>query len=155
MSTAAYLARAPRGLAAADIWPCDLGPDLSRGFRALKTWFTFQAFGAVRLGETLAQTCHVARHLEALIRRSSLFELSAEVRLNIVCFSRTGTGRDAENRAIVEALHNAGRWAPSITTPDGAATIRCAIVNHRTRAADIDAFVDDLEGVATALAPAV
>ena len=30
-----YLSRAPSGLAAGDTWPCDLGPDRSRGFRAL------------------------------------------------------------------------------------------------------------------------
>ncbi len=34
---AAYLRREARGLAAGSPWPCDLGPDLSRGFRALKT----------------------------------------------------------------------------------------------------------------------
>ncbi len=37
---AAYLRRETRGLAAGSEWPCDLGVDLSRGFRALKTWFT-------------------------------------------------------------------------------------------------------------------
>src|SRR5256885_9535291 len=30
----AYLRRESRGLAANSPWPCDLGPDLSRGFRA-------------------------------------------------------------------------------------------------------------------------
>jgi glutamate/tyrosine decarboxylase-like PLP-dependent enzyme len=29
---AAYLQRTPRGLGAGEVWPCDLGPDLSRGF---------------------------------------------------------------------------------------------------------------------------
>ncbi|HAT32218.1 MAG TPA: cytochrome D ubiquinol oxidase subunit I, partial [Janthinobacterium sp.] len=39
-SPAAYLRRDTRGMAAGSPWPCDFGPDLSRGFRALKTWFT-------------------------------------------------------------------------------------------------------------------
>lgn len=39
-SPAAYLRRESRGLAAGSPWPCDFGRDLSRGFRALKTWFT-------------------------------------------------------------------------------------------------------------------
>ena len=30
------------GWPAGSPWPCDFGPDLSRGFRALKTWFTLQ-----------------------------------------------------------------------------------------------------------------
>ena len=33
---AAYLKRDTRGMAAGSPWPCDFGPDLSRGFRALK-----------------------------------------------------------------------------------------------------------------------
>ncbi len=41
-SPAAYLRRETRGLAAGSPWPCDFGPDLSRGFRALKTWFTLE-----------------------------------------------------------------------------------------------------------------
>ena len=64
-----------------------------------------------------------------------------------------GADRDAQNRSIVEALHNSGRWVPSITMLDGVATIRCAIVNHRTSAADIDAFFGDVERIAGALTP--
>ena len=39
-AAAAYLARAERGLAGGEPWLCDYGPELSRGFRALKVWFT-------------------------------------------------------------------------------------------------------------------
>lgn len=151
MSTAAYLARAPRGLAAADIWPCDLGPDLSRGFRALKTWFTFQAFGAERLGATIAQTCRIAQHLESLIARSPVFELCAKVRLNIVCFSVKDDARGDLNHEIVMDLHETGVAAPSITRLEGRPVIRAAIVNHRTRASDMEAFVTAAEASAARL----
>jgi aromatic-L-amino-acid/L-tryptophan decarboxylase len=149
MSTAAYLARAPRGLAAADIWPCDLGPDLSRGFRALKTWFTFQAYGAERLGATIAQTCRIARHLEALIGGSDIFELRAKVRLNIVCFSVKGDATGEQNREIVMDLHERGVAAPSITRLEGRPVIRAAIVNHRTRTADMETFLTVAEASAS------
>ena len=43
---AAYLRREQRGLAGGGVWPCDLGPDLSRGFRALKVWMTLRVYGA-------------------------------------------------------------------------------------------------------------
>jgi len=148
MSTAAYLARAPRGLAAADIWPCDLGPDLSRGFRALKTWFTFQAYGTERLGAAIAQTCRIAKHLEALIAGSELFELRAKVRLNIVCFSVKGDETGEINRELVMDLHESGIAAPSITRLEGRPVIRAAIVNHRTRAADMETFVAAAEASA-------
>src|SRR5262249_24373402 len=44
-SPAAYLARETRGIAAGHPWPVDFGPDLSRGFRALKVWMTLRAYG--------------------------------------------------------------------------------------------------------------
>ncbi len=148
ISSAAYLARAPRGLAAQDIWPCDLGPDLSRGFRALKTWFTFQAFGAAKLGATIAQTCRIARHLEALIGRSQIFEVCAKVRLNIVCFSAIGDDAAEINREIVMDLHESGLAAPSITRLEGRPVIRAAIVNHRTRTSDMEVFLAAAESSA-------
>ena len=50
-SPAAYLAREERGIAAGHPWPVDFGPDLSRGFRALKVWMTLKTYGTERLGE--------------------------------------------------------------------------------------------------------
>jgi aromatic-L-amino-acid decarboxylase len=44
-SPAAYLRREASGMAGGSPWPCDFGPDLSRGFRALKTWFTLKVYG--------------------------------------------------------------------------------------------------------------
>ncbi len=143
-SDAAYLSRTKAGLAAGDIWPCDLGPDLSRGFRALKTWFTFETFGADRIGACMEQNCAAARHLASRLHADGLFELRAPVALNIVCFSAKGDRADALNRWIVEDLHVSGEAAPSLTTIDGRTTIRAAIVNHRTTLVEIDAFVSAL-----------
>ena len=83
---AAYLRRETRGLAAGSLWPCDLGPDLSRGFRALKTWFTLKTYGTDRLGAMIGRTCALAGYLEARIQAEPRLELLAPVQLNIVCF---------------------------------------------------------------------
>ncbi|WP_022723178.1 pyridoxal-dependent decarboxylase [Rhodopseudomonas sp. B29] len=143
---AAYLRRETRGLAAGSHWPCDYGPDLSRGFRALKTWFTLKTYGTERLGAMIANTCAVARHLEARVRREPKLELLAPVELNIVCFrhrdAREGSDIDAFNAAIVADLHESGIAAPSATTIDGKFAIRAAIVNHRTACEDVDRLVD-------------
>jgi aromatic-L-amino-acid/L-tryptophan decarboxylase len=147
-----YLTRAATGLAAGGVWPCDLGPDLSRGFRALKTWFTLKVFGADRLGECIAQTCNMAQRLARHIEASSRFDLRAPVKLNIVCFSVSSDDPDADNRRIVEHLHVSGLAAPSITIRDGVAAIRCAFVNHRTTSSDVDAFVKTLEAAADGVA---
>jgi aromatic-L-amino-acid decarboxylase len=143
-SPAAYLGRAPGGLAAGEVWPCDLGPDLSRGFRALKTWLTFQTLGAEQIGACVEHTCRVAKHLEALIDQSDLFEMRAPVRLNIVCFGLKSCSDDRLNEAIVIDLQQRGVAAPSTTRLNGRLVIRAAIVNHRTTESDMDDFVREL-----------
>ena len=149
-SDAAYLSRAETGLAAGEIWPCDLGPDLSRGFRALKTWFTFETFGADRIGACVAQNCVAARYLADRLDAGGLFELRAPVALNIVCFGARSEHSDSLNRKIVEALHMGGHAAPSLTLLDGRPVIRAAIVNHRTTIEDIDEFIGALNELITA-----
>ena len=142
---AAYLSRAPRGLAAGETWPCDLGPDLSRGFRALKTWFTIETFGAELLGACIEQTCRMAQRLERRIEASTSFSMRAPVTLNIVCFSVRDDHDGALAREIVMDLHESGEAAPSLTILDGVPAIRAAILNHRTHEADIDRFMTLLE----------
>ncbi|MGN6579865.1 MAG: pyridoxal phosphate-dependent decarboxylase family protein [Bordetella sp.] len=144
---AAYLKRETRGIAGDSPWPCDFGPDLSRGFRALKTWFTLQVYGADALGRSIANSCRVARHLEARVRAEPVFELLAPANLNIVCFRYLPAGlgsdqADELNAAIVVALHESGVAAPSTTMVNGRLAIRAAIVNHRTGTADVDRLVD-------------
>jgi glutamate/tyrosine decarboxylase-like PLP-dependent enzyme len=139
---AAYLQRAGRGLAAGTAWPCDVGPDLSRGFRALKTWLTFQVYGADAIGRSISATCVLARQLAARVAAEPELELAAPVTLNIVCFRYVCPDAERVNREIVLALYDEGRVAPSATTLDGRYAVRAAIVNHRTGPADIDALVD-------------
>jgi glutamate/tyrosine decarboxylase-like PLP-dependent enzyme len=138
---AVYLRRETRGLAAGSPWPCDLGPDLSRGFRALKTWFTLKAFGTEKLGAMIERTCALARYLEAKVSAEPRLELIAPAQLNIVCFRYRATEADRINSEIVADIQEAGIAAPSTTTLDGKLTIRAAIVNHRTDMCDIDALV--------------
>ncbi len=134
-----YLAGAKRGLAGGEPWPCDLGPDLSRGFRALKIWMTLSAYGSDALSTIVDQTCALARHLEYIINNSNSLELAAPVGLNIVCF-RPHNLSDAQIESLVADLQESGEFAPSTTIIDGRLAIRAAIVNHRTTQADIDAF---------------
>ena len=142
---AAYLSRAPRGLAAGETWPCDLGADLSRGFRALKTWFTIETFGTDLLGRRIERCCELARRLEGKIAASRNFFMRAPVALNIVCFGVTEDPDGGLARELVMELHESGEAAPSLTILDGVPAIRAAIMNHRTTAQDIDRFMALLE----------
>ena len=141
---AAYLRREQRGLAGGGVWPCDLGPDLSRGFRALKVWMTLSVYGADRLGAVAQQTCDLAAVLAARVDREPMLERLAPVALNIVCFRYLAPNGDLDrlNADIVADLQEAGIAAPSTTIVNGVLAIRAAIVNHRTTHTDISIMVD-------------
>jgi aromatic-L-amino-acid decarboxylase len=136
-----YLARETRGLAAGDWWPCDYGPDLSRGFRALKVWFTLKVYGADAIGASIARSCALGRALGELVTATPALELMAPVQLNIVCFRYRCDDADRVNAAIVAGLQEAGRVAPSLTRIGGHVAIRAALFNHRTDQSDIEALV--------------
>lgn len=147
-----YLSRAARGLAAGSPWPCDFGPDLSRGFRALKTWFTIRTYGTKKLGAMIAGTCQLAQYLQQRIEALPALELLTPAYLNIVCFrlrcegegsgNDDGDDADALNQALLYAIQESGIVAPSSTRIDGRLAIRAAIFNHRTTRADIDALLE-------------
>jgi glutamate/tyrosine decarboxylase-like PLP-dependent enzyme len=150
-SPAAYLERETRGLAAGSPWPCDYGPDLSRGFRALKTWFTLKVHGLEALGQMIARTCELARYLEERVAASKELELLAPVSLNIVCFRYRCPDADRVNARIVIDLQESGIAAPSTTRINGELAIRAAITNHRTGPSDVDALVDATLAIGRAL----
>ena len=145
-TSADYLRHETRGLAGGAFWPNDFGPDLSRGFRALKAWFTLRVYGTEQLGAMISHTCQIARYLEARIAAAPRLELLAPVPLNIVCFRYRGDGTrnadlDVLNTAIAADVQESGVAAPSTTRIDGHVAIRAAIFNHRTAESDVDALI--------------
>ncbi len=152
---AAYLQRDERGMAAGSPWPCDFGPDLSRGFRALKTWFTIKVYGTEKLGASIANTCAQAQYLKQRIEALPQLELLAPVALNIVCFRYRCADADRVNADIVVALQESGIVAPSTTTVNGCFAIRAAIVNHRTSRENIDDLLRETLALGAALTQAM
>lgn len=159
-SSAAYLTREERGLSAGSPWPCDFGVDLSRGFRALKTWATLKVYGTDAIGAVISHTCELAKYLESRINASPELELMASVELNIVCFryrfrspSMTDELADQLNRKIVIQLQESGAVAPSTTLIANRLAIRAAIVNHRTSRAEIDTLVESTLAAGRGLQP--
>jgi len=153
-SPTSYLQRADRGLAAGTTWPCDLGPDLSRGFRALKTWMTIETLGAGKIGDAIWQNCQLALYLASKVESSSIFTLKAPVSLSIVCFGMRDVEDSSVNRELVLNLHESGIAAPSWTMINGETVVRCAIINHRTTRDDIDLFFDAISELAAKRCPA-
>jgi glutamate/tyrosine decarboxylase-like PLP-dependent enzyme len=150
-TSAPYLRRELRGLAAGAPWPCDFGPDLSRGFRALKAWFTLKVYGTAALGAAIARTCALARYLEMRVAARPELELLAPVELNVVCFRYRSEDAQRINPRIAIELQESGVAAPSTTTLEGRLAIRAAIVNHRTSEKEIDLLVEKTVALGSAM----
>ena len=64
----------------------EYGPQMSRGFRALKVWMVLRFFGARGLRALLAKNIGLARRLHELVRDHPDFEVLHEPTLYIYCF---------------------------------------------------------------------
>jgi glutamate/tyrosine decarboxylase-like PLP-dependent enzyme len=141
-----YLQHTDRGLAGGGDWFTDLGPELSRGFRALKIWFALKEHGTKRFSDLIEQNCELAQYLAASITRNPQLELMVQPTLNIVCFRYRPKGmkkmKEAEvdklNGDLVSELQERGIAVPSTTRIYGKLAIRVAITNHRSRREDLD-----------------
>ena len=146
---ASYLKKLPGGIAAGEAPEAHFGPQLSRGFRALKVWLNLKTYGADEFARLIGQNLGQAQYLKARVEREPELELLAPVPLNVVNFRYRGKGlSDADavleelNPRILVALQERGIAAPSSTQLGGRFAIRVAITNHRSRRDDFDALAD-------------
>ena len=147
-----YLHEAGRGLAAPQRWLSDYGIQLTRNFRALKAWMSFQFHGAEHIGRTIHKNVEQARYLSELVEASESLELIAPTDLNIVCFRFNPGGLEepdlnSMNQEILYSLQESGVAVPSGTTLRDRYVIRCSITNHRTRRQDLDRLVRTVEEI--------
>ncbi|HWE77419.1 MAG TPA: pyridoxal-dependent decarboxylase, partial [Pseudolabrys sp.] len=163
---APYLA-SDAALAGGDVWPCDLGVELSRGFRALKVWFTLQEHGTRRLGEAIARNCRQAQTLAAKLSSRPAIRIMAPVPLQIVCcryepanwntawdMTWDDVATDRLNAELVATLQRRGIAAPSTCRIGERLCVRVNITNHRTSDADLTILVEAIDAIGAELAAA-
>lgn len=147
------------GLAGGDIWPCDLGIELSRGFRALKVWFTIKEHGTAALGQAIERNCAQAKELAARIANRPPLRLMAPVALQIVCCRYQPPGLDEAatdtlNARLVATLQQRGIAAPSTCRIKDRLCIRICISNHRTGDGDLAILLQAIEVIGSELVAA-
>jgi aromatic-L-amino-acid/L-tryptophan decarboxylase len=144
-----YLAHAARGLAGGEAWFSDYGPQLTRGFRALKVWMALKEHGARRYARIIEQNVAQARAFARRVVETPGLELMAPVGLDIVCFRYNPGGLSegalaALNQELLLRVHESGVAVPSYTTLEGRYCLRVAVANHRSTDADFDLFTRTL-----------
>ncbi|MDC1230682.1 pyridoxal-dependent decarboxylase [Octadecabacter sp.] len=140
-SRPAYLESAASGLAGGDLWFCDYGIELSRGFKALKVWTAIKALGANAMGQAITDNCKQAALMADLVAASPHLNLQHDVISNLCCFSVA----KGDVTKIAADLQNAGQGVFSTITVNDIPCLRAAIVGHRTTSDDIRAAIKAVE----------
>ena len=142
-----------RGFLVGNLWFNNLGPELSRSFRALKVWFTFKEHGLIKLGKKIAENCEQAQYFVSLLEKhADLIRIVRPVTLNIVNFrfepKVLGEANvemiDTFNNELVADMQLSGIAVPSTSYINKKLYIRVCIVSHRTTLEDFHIFLDNL-----------
>jgi len=127
----------------------DLGPQNSRGFRALKVWLALQQVGQQGYVQMISEDMRLSRELFDLIPHFPDLEAMTQS-LSIATFRfvpadlEPGEGTevylDQLNRELLTRLQNGGEAYISNALVQGRFALRACIVNFRTSASDIRAL---------------
>lgn len=122
-----------------------LGPQNTRGFRALKVWLALRMAGRAGYRRMIADDIALARRLAERVHATPGLELATQ-QLGVVSFRVRPPGVDVEtalnalNRRLLAKLQADGRAFLSPAAVDGRFLLRACIVNFHTTAADVDAL---------------
>jgi aromatic-L-amino-acid decarboxylase len=135
----------------------DYGIQLTRTARALKVWLSVRTFGVDAFRAAIDRSLDLAELAAERVRRLDALELASPPSLGVVCFRRHFDERDEERNAqLVAALEETGTALVSATRLHGRYAIRMCVLNHTTRAEDVErvvAFLATAEPRATAVRP--
>lgn len=132
----------------------DLGPQNSRGFRALKVWLALQHAGREGYVRMIGDDIALAAHLRDAIVAHPALELFTQG-LSIVTFRYVPDDLRAEpgdvgteayldelNQALLERIQTSGEAFVSNAVVSGRYLLRACIVNFHTTFADVEALPD-------------
>ena len=140
----------------------EYGPQMSRGFTALKLWMSIKQYGVEGYRKLLERNVELAEYFDGLVNASEEFEPMCKPVLQIYCFrynpSRVrGPGLQIAdlnrlNQMIVDETQLTGDAFMMTTSIRGNIAIRICITNHRTTRRDIDLTFATIRRVARRLA---
>lgn len=139
------------------------GPQMSRGFRALKVWMTMKQYGLEGYRDLFRGTVACAEHLHDRVTAHPDFVALHEPTTYIYSFryvpadlaealasagdaaaDRLDAYLDELNQGAVDAVLHSGEAFPTTTLIRGQRTLRMSICSHRTTEDDVDRTFDAL-----------
>ncbi len=130
--------------------PAQHGPELSRGFPGLRLWLAVRLLGAARYRAALAEKRALAVDAAARVAALPGVVMDAPPQLSLFAFHLAGPAlptqeaRNVATHALVDRVTARGRVMLSGCVVDGRYLARVCVLSFRTRAANVDAAVEDL-----------
>jgi glutamate/tyrosine decarboxylase-like PLP-dependent enzyme len=120
--------------------PADVGPELSRHFRALRLWLPLKLIGVAPFRAALSEKLLLTRYFYEKLQGEPGYELGPYPELSVFAFRYVpeSGSPDAFNKRIIEALREDGRVFLSSTTLSGNYMIRVNVLSYRTHLETID-----------------
>jgi glutamate/tyrosine decarboxylase-like PLP-dependent enzyme len=124
----------------------DHGIALTRRFRALKVWLSFQVLGVEWFRQLIRHCLALTDYARALLEQAG-FEIVCPGPLSVVCFRPVLPGRSPEQvdehvRHVIDAVRGSGEAFLSSTRLQGRDVLRLCFVNWRTTAEDVERVVE-------------
>ncbi len=137
--------------------PSQVGPELSRDYRGLRVWLTIKLYGTARLRAAVAEKRCLALHAAGRLEKSPHIHLVAPPQLSLFAFHCTWPEAtlEEENRAtrdLVDRVTGRGRVMISGCDLDGRYLARVCVLSFRTRTAQMENAIADIEAEAESLA---
>lgn len=144
----------------------DYGPQMSRGFLALKVWMTLKHYGAEGYRKLLAQNNKCVEYLDELVRGSDDFETFHKPNLFIYSFryaprklkSNSALSElelekklDELNQRIADSIQLSGVAFVMTSKVLGKIVLRLSVCSHRTTLADIKLVFEKLRDIGDSL----
>jgi len=141
------------------------GPQMSRGFRALKVWMSLKHYGVEGYRTLLSQNVRCAEHLDARVRESDDFVALHEPNLHVYSFQyapadlQDAPAGDDErrealdayldelNQRIADGIQLSGVAFVMTTSMHDRTVLRLSICSHRTTLDDVDETFETLREI--------
>ncbi|MBI2993063.1 MAG: aminotransferase class I/II-fold pyridoxal phosphate-dependent enzyme [Gammaproteobacteria bacterium] len=151
--TAAYLQDTKYG-GEQETSPADMGPELTRPFRALSVWLPLKLLGVAPFRAALSEKILLARYAYEKLAEFEYIELGPFPELSVVAFRFVPKDGDADefNRRLVEAVREDGAVYLTSTVLNGRYMIRIAILSFRTHRDDVDLALEKIRYYVNSLA---
>lgn len=133
-----------------ELSPCDLSPELSRHFRALRLWIPLNLFGLAPFRAALTEKLMLAQFFYQKIKNIAKIEVLNFPHLTIVPFRFIPNRGDVNdfNEKLIQQINNDGRIYLSSTRLNGNFYLRMAILSFRSHLKDVELALEVIKEMA-------